>query len=106
MEFDDQPLPAVVARVLARPAASPFAYLVTPNSDHLARLRRQPALLPLYTGAWMCLLDSRLLANLADRLRVRRPAVPGRDLVAALLPELAERPGNAASPSSVLISPF
>jgi exopolysaccharide biosynthesis WecB/TagA/CpsF family protein len=89
LDFDDQPLPVVVARVLARPAAAPFAYVVTPNSDHLARLRRHPELRPLYENAWMCLLDSRLLANLADRLRLRRPALAGgADLVAALLPEL------------------
>lgn len=90
LDFDDQTLPAVVARVLARPAGAPFAYVVTPNADHLARLRRQPELQPLYAGAWMCLLDSRLLARLADRLRVPRPALAsGADLVAALLPQLA-----------------
>ena len=114
LDFDDLPLPAVVARVLARPAAAPFAYVVTPNSDHLARLRRRPELRPLYAAAWMCLLDSRLLANLADGLGLKRPALAtGVDLVAALLPQLAAIPecrvaviGLAAAEISALRARF
>ncbi len=88
--FDDLPLAAAAARVLQRPAALPFAYVVTPNADHLARLRREPALRPLYESAWLCLLDSRLLALGAAALRLPRPALaPGADLTALLLPRLA-----------------
>src|SRR3712207_8543933 len=34
----------VLGRLAARPASSPFAYLVTPNADHLIRLSAKPEL--------------------------------------------------------------
>ena len=90
LPFDDLDARQAAACILRRPALAPFAYVVTPNADHLARLRRDPALLPLYEAAFLCLLDSRLLANVADALRVTRPALAtGADLTAALLPALA-----------------
>jgi N-acetylglucosaminyldiphosphoundecaprenol N-acetyl-beta-D-mannosaminyltransferase len=90
LTFNDIALAPVVELLLARPAGEKFAYVVTPNSDHLARLRRAPELAGAYREAWLCLLDSQVLARLADRLRLPRPAVvTGADLVAALLPRLA-----------------
>jgi N-acetylglucosaminyldiphosphoundecaprenol N-acetyl-beta-D-mannosaminyltransferase len=76
----------VLERLAARPAEAPFAFLVTPNADHLIRLAREPGLAPLYAGAAMRLLDSRVVARLARLLGLPAPAVvPGSDLTAALL---------------------
>jgi N-acetylglucosaminyldiphosphoundecaprenol N-acetyl-beta-D-mannosaminyltransferase len=73
-------------RIAARPAAAEFRYVVTPNADHLVRLARTPALLPLYRDAWMCLLDSRVVARAAGALRLPVPQVTtGSDLTERLL---------------------
>jgi exopolysaccharide biosynthesis WecB/TagA/CpsF family protein len=87
--FDDVSLDEAVDALLARPADAPFAYVVTPNTDHLARLRRIPALAQVYRNAWFCLLDSQLLARVADLLHVPRPrVVTGADLTQRLLERL------------------
>ncbi len=59
----------------------PFAYVVTPNVDHRVRLAQEPALMPLYSSAWMTLCDSRIIELMArlDGIGVR--ASPGADLV-------------------------
>jgi N-acetylglucosaminyldiphosphoundecaprenol N-acetyl-beta-D-mannosaminyltransferase len=85
LDFTDLAPEAVLAELAARPAEAPFAYVVTPNADHLIRLAREPALLPLYAAAAMRLLDSRVVARLARLAGLRAPAVvPGSDLTAAL----------------------
>ncbi|WP_236033639.1 WecB/TagA/CpsF family glycosyltransferase [Belnapia mucosa] len=89
LDFADLTLPDVLAAFRARPAEAPFGYVVTPNADHLVRLARNPALGPLYDGAWMRLLDSRVVARLAGLFGLQAPAVvPGSDLTAALLASL------------------
>jgi len=85
LDFLDLPLGAVLEGLAVRPAAAPFAYVVTPNADHLIRLARQPELAPLYAAAGLTLLDSRVVARLARLLGLAVPAVvPGSDLTAAL----------------------
>jgi exopolysaccharide biosynthesis WecB/TagA/CpsF family protein len=75
----------VLRRIAARPAGAPFAQVVTPNADHLVRLARQPALAPLYQGAALRLLDSRVVARLARLMGLDPPpVVPGSDLTARL----------------------
>ncbi len=73
----------------ARDPAAAFAYVVTPNTDHLARLRRDPPLRPAYAAAWLCLLDSEVIGVLLRRLG-RQPVsvVTGADLTAQLLARL------------------
>ncbi|WP_284256945.1 WecB/TagA/CpsF family glycosyltransferase [Acidocella aquatica] len=89
LTFDDAPLAQVTAGLLARVPGAPFAYVVTPNADHLVRLRRSPGLLPLYQAAQLRLLDSRFIALAARALGLQHPAVvPGADLAAALLEQL------------------
>jgi exopolysaccharide biosynthesis WecB/TagA/CpsF family protein len=89
---DDLPIEAVVARLLARPPAAAFGYVVTPNVDHFARLRRRPELAKLYHDALFCLLDSQALGHLCRLLGRRRPAVvTGADLTAMLLDRLRGR---------------
>jgi exopolysaccharide biosynthesis WecB/TagA/CpsF family protein len=64
-----------------------WRYVVTPNAAHLARLRQgEPALRAIYDKAWMCVLDSRVIARCAQLVGLRPPqVVTGADLVAALL---------------------
>jgi exopolysaccharide biosynthesis WecB/TagA/CpsF family protein len=90
LDFADIALPTALAWLLARPPEALFGYVVTPNADHIQRLRRVPALLPVYQGAMLRLLDSRFLALSAAALGLPTPqVVTGADLVAALLPRLA-----------------
>lgn len=85
-DFTDLPPGSVVDWLLARPAEAPFGYVVTPNADHLVRLARSPALGPLYDGAMLRLLDSRVVAGLALVMGLHPPpVVTGSDLTAALL---------------------
>jgi N-acetylglucosaminyldiphosphoundecaprenol N-acetyl-beta-D-mannosaminyltransferase len=76
--------------LLARPPDEPFAFIVTPNADHLDRLLRDPALRAVYNDALLRLFDSRCLSHLL-RLAGQKapPVVTGTDLTAALLPHLA-----------------
>ncbi len=85
VRFDGLNLDAALARIAARDAAAPFAYVVTPNADHLLRLESgDAALRALYDGAWLSLNDSRILRLLAGRRGVRLSLAPGSDLAAAL----------------------
>src|SRR5690349_25096343 len=71
----------VLDGLAARPAHAAFAYVVTPNADHLVRLAAQPELRRLYEKAWLCLLDSRVVARLARLLGLKAPpVVTGSDL--------------------------
>jgi exopolysaccharide biosynthesis WecB/TagA/CpsF family protein len=85
LDFTDAGLEDVVAWLLARPVGE-FGYVVTPNADHLARLRRVPELWPVYRGAMLRLLDSRFLQLWARALGMAvPPVVTGADLTEALL---------------------
>jgi len=89
LAFDDLALDEAVAALLARPADAPFAYVVTPNADHLARLRRIPGLVAVYQGALLCLLDSQVIGNIARLLHVPHPrVVTGSAITARLLDSL------------------
>lgn len=75
----------VLDAIRDRPASAPFAYVVTPNVDHLVRLQRTRSdLWPAYRNAWFTLCDSRILARLAATAGVRLPVIPGSDLTEAL----------------------
>lgn len=84
----------VAAWLRARGADAAFAYVVTPNVDHLVRLARAPEGRALYADADLCLCDSRVLARLARACGVTLPVVPGSDLVATLFREVLA-PGDA-----------
>ncbi|HQT89204.1 MAG TPA: WecB/TagA/CpsF family glycosyltransferase [Acidiphilium sp.] len=86
-------LDEAVERCLARDPGARFDFVVTPNTDHLARLRRDPALGPVYRASWLCLLDSRVIAVLARLLgQGLTPVVTGADLTRQLL---AQMPGGS-----------
>lgn len=83
--------------VLAHGRAVPFAYLVTPNVDHLGRVWRQPALRAAYDEAALRLLDSRVVAHLARLCGAAPPpVVTGADLLAAVMPRLEARAARVA----------
>jgi len=85
----------VLARLAARPAAAPFAYVVTPNADHLIRLQARPELGALYKAAALRLLDSRVVARLARLFGLPAPpVVTGSDLTAALFNRRLVQPGE------------
>jgi exopolysaccharide biosynthesis WecB/TagA/CpsF family protein len=85
LPFDDADAREVVGHLLKRRAESRFAYVVTPNADHLARLKRLPELQKLYDSAWLRLLDSQFLRHAARALGLRAPHVAtGADVTALL----------------------
>lgn len=90
LPFDRLDRDGALAALLAAPAEERFRYLVTPNVDHMIRIADDPAIARLYREAWLCINDSRILTLLARTCAVDLPAVPGSDLVSALLthPEL------------------
>jgi len=84
--FDDLDQARVASWIDGRGAEAPFAYVVTPNADHLVRLSRDPGLQAIYRGAALCLLDSRVVSGLGRLLGLAVPAVvTGSDLTAHLL---------------------
>ncbi len=88
--FSALSLEEVLDTLLARPRDEPFAFIATPNADHLDRLLRNPALHAVYDAALLCLFDSRFLAHCARLLGQKAPpVVTGADLTSALLPHLA-----------------
>lgn len=85
LRFDSLDLEAVLARLAARDPAAPFAYVVTPNADHLLRHERADAALrAVYEGAWLSVCDSRVLRLLAARRGIHLRLAPGSDLTEAL----------------------
>ena len=84
LDFADGDRPALLRRVVAM-ARGPYAYVVTPNVDHVIKLMDGRVEPEVYDGADLKLCDSRILAHLA-RLRGKALAVyPGSDLTADLL---------------------
>lgn len=86
---------AAVARLLReRGADMPFAYLVTPNVDHVVRLSelgRDGPEWTAYRRAQWRLCDSRILAKLAALRGMSLPVVPGSDLTHRLFDDIAAR---------------
>ncbi len=96
LRFDQLDEDAVVDRLRARTSDAPFAYLVTPNVDHVVRLSRlsdDAEERRAYRRAGWSLCDSRILALLASLRGIRLPVVPGSDLTARLLLDVAA-PGD------------
>jgi exopolysaccharide biosynthesis WecB/TagA/CpsF family protein len=74
-------------RIAARPPGMPFAYVVTPNAQHVVLLTEAGSgFAAAYRAAWLRLNDSRVLAAVI-RLAcgTRLPVVNGSDLVLRLL---------------------
>ena len=70
LDFADMDAAAAARWMAARPADAPFGYVVTPNADHFVRLAQDGSLAPLYAGALLRLLDSRVVGAAARLLRL------------------------------------
>lgn len=85
LDFDLLELPALCDWIAKRDAASPFAYVVTPNVDHMVRLAdADAAVRAAYRAADVTVCDSRVLARTARLAGVTLTVAPGSDLVALL----------------------
>src|SRR5438445_13120035 len=80
LRFDRLTFRQVKGRLRTVNAATPYAYVVTPNVDHIVRLHREPKLRELYEGADLCLCDSRILRLLARVSSIKLPLVAGSEL--------------------------
>ena len=79
---------AVLGRILERDPNEPFAYVVTPNVDHVVGSRASASARRLYDEAWLSLCDSALLSALSRWAGSRLPLVTGSDLVESLFARL------------------
>jgi exopolysaccharide biosynthesis WecB/TagA/CpsF family protein len=82
--FDRIGFDTALQRVAERPARDPFAFVVTPNVDHLVRLQTESVLAHLYAQAWLTVCDSRVLELIADLSGEALDVTTGADLTAAL----------------------
>ena len=82
--FDNIDFDTALERISARDPASPFAFVVTPNVDHLVRLRRDRVLAPLYAQAWLTVCDSKVLELMAALSGEDVDVTPGSDLTGAV----------------------
>lgn len=90
LDLDFDPLDArQAARAMADRArrVDAFAYVATPNVDHMVRLQRQPELRSFYADAWLNLCDSRILELFARASKLELPCAPGADIVEHLFRE-------------------
>lgn len=79
-------LSAALEQIATRPASAPFAFVVTPNAQHVVLTEQLRATLQqLQEAAWLSLLDSRVLQLLGRVLfRCHLAVATGSDLSAAL----------------------
>jgi N-acetylglucosaminyldiphosphoundecaprenol N-acetyl-beta-D-mannosaminyltransferase len=87
IDFDLLDMRQVTDWLRARSPSDPFAYIVTPNVDHVVKLEataRDAEIWRAYDGAAMRLCDSRIVAKLAKMQGIVLPVVPGSDLTAIL----------------------
>jgi exopolysaccharide biosynthesis WecB/TagA/CpsF family protein len=92
VDFDLLDMEATERWLDQRPADAAFAYVVTPNVDHVVKLDQAPAdaeIRRAYDGAALRLCDSRIVAKLARARGLEFPVVPGSDLTAHLVMRIA-----------------
>lgn len=82
--FDRIGFDTAVTRIADRDPGKAFAFVVTPNVDHLVRLRRDGVLAPLYAQAWLTVCDSRVLELIAALSGEGVDVTPGSDLTERL----------------------
>lgn len=88
VEFTRADRQQVIDWLKTRGVDDDFAYVVTPNADHVVRLfdhAENAEMRAAYREADLCLLDSRVMALLARLRGADLPVIPGSDLVEAFL---------------------
>lgn len=94
LRFDQLDQAATIAALRNLAAQNRFAYLVTPNVDHVVRLHSDWSDMRIrqsYLDADICVCDSRILQMLAKPLGVNLEVLPGSDLTEKIL-GLGEHP--------------
>ena len=86
--FDRISADIALKRIAERPAKREFAFVVTPNVDHLVRLQGETVLARLYAQAWLTVCDSRVLELIADLSGEQVDVTTGSDLTEALFDEV------------------
>jgi len=89
--FDRIGFHTALERIAERDPSRPFAFVVTPNVDHLVRLSRGGELAPLYAQAWLTVCDSRVLELIAMLSGEEVEVTPGSDLTQALFETAIDR---------------
>ena len=82
--FDKIDFDVALRRIVERDADRPFAFVVTPNVDHLVRLERDTVLATLYAQAWLTVCDSRVLELIGRMSGETIKVAPGSDLTERL----------------------
>ncbi len=91
VDFTALDLDAALDTISARASlGAGFAYVATPNVDHIVGLSREPGRRALYEGAWLTLNDSRILESLATRAGLYLPSAAGADLAAMLFDQVID----------------
>lgn len=88
--FDRISADVALKRIAERPAKKPFAFVVTPNVDHLVRLQGESVLARLYAQAWLTVCDSRVLELIAELSGEDVDVTTGSDLTQALFDEVID----------------
>jgi N-acetylglucosaminyldiphosphoundecaprenol N-acetyl-beta-D-mannosaminyltransferase len=89
LRFDTGSIEEAACDILAETHGR-FKYITTPNVHHMVRLLEDPAMQPLYEGAWRVFCDSRVLSAIARVSGLRLPVVTGSDLTADLITRAAK----------------
>ena len=92
IDFDLLDMSATERWLAERPVDAPFAFVVTPNVDHVVKLDQTPRdaeIWQAYRAAALRLCDSRIVAKLGRLRGIDLPVVPGSDLTAHLVTRLA-----------------
>ena len=92
--FDPLDMGGAEAWLADRAPDAPFAFIITPNVDHIVKLDAAPGdaeIRKAYGAAALRLCDSRIVAKLAALRGVALPVVPGSDLTARLVTRIAQR---------------
>ncbi len=90
-----------VELICSQRGSGSFRYVVTPNVDHIVRLRRDTRLAKVYGTAWLSLCDSKPISWLSRVLFCRLHLVTGSDLTMRLFHEEI-KPGDRVA----LIAPY
>jgi len=90
--FSGMDLDGALDAISARASLSaPFAYVATPNVDHVVGLASEPARRALYDHAWLLLNDSRILKRLARKAKIELPVATGSDLAERLFDTVIDK---------------
>jgi exopolysaccharide biosynthesis WecB/TagA/CpsF family protein len=86
VDFTPVGLEGALALAAARDPSAPFAFIVTPNAQHVVLLNRAPQdWAPIYhRDSWLCTCDSQVVRRLAALAGRDLPLCAGSDLTAAL----------------------